>query len=121
MAELPDFEAEVRILTPEAVGDKRPVVLFQGCRHDIHLDDQPSEGNWMIWPRFIDDTGELLPGDVPIPAISKAHFYIINEELRRTVHREWLHVGTRFHIRAGGRPLAACRITKILGLHDDYD
>jgi translation elongation factor EF-Tu-like GTPase len=121
MAKLPDFEAEVRILTSEEVGDGRPVFLFQGCRHDIHLDDQPSEGNWMIHPRFIDDSGELLSGDELIPPISKALFYIINEELRRTIHREWLDVGTRFHIRAGGRPLAACRITKILGLHDDYD
>jgi hypothetical protein len=120
MAELPDFEAEVRILTSEESGDDRPVVLFQGCRHDIYLDDQPSEGNWMIWPRFIDDAGEL-PGDVPIPQISKAHFYIINEELRRTIHREWLHVGTGFHICIGNRRIAACRITKILGLHDDYD
>jgi translation elongation factor EF-Tu-like GTPase len=66
---------------------------------------------------FTDSTGSEFPIGTPIPRSAKANFYIINVELRKTIHRERLRVGTRFHLREGGKKVAACEVTKLLGLH----
>ncbi len=116
----PDFEAEVRFLTPEEggrTGCNGPV--RQGYRCDIHMDDDPTDLLWMIWPLFLDENGQELPKGTPIPQVSRAHFYIINDELRHTIHRQWLRVGTGFHLSEGAHRVAACRVTKILSLHED--
>ena len=116
----PDFEAEVRFLTPEEGGRTgRYGPPRQGYRPDIHYDDDPTDGIWTVWPRFLDESGQELPKDTPIPQTSRAHFYIINDELRRTVHRERLREGVRFHICEGAHRVAACRVTKIVSLHED--
>jgi translation elongation factor EF-Tu-like GTPase len=112
----PDFEAEVRFLTATEGGRRSPP--YQGYRADIHYDGDKDDGVWMVWPRFIDDSGQELPDGTVIPPTSRAHFYIISGELRRTVHSERLREGVRFHICEGQRRVAACRVTKILSLHD---
>jgi hypothetical protein len=116
----PDFEAEVRFLTPEEGGRTgRYGPVLQGYRCDIHLDDDPTDLLWMIWPAFLDDSGQELPKGAVVPDVSRAHFYIANDELRRTIHRRWLREGTRFHLSEGAHRVAACRVTKILSLHED--
>jgi hypothetical protein len=116
----PDFEAEVRFLSPEDGGRTgRYGPVRQGYRCDVHWDDDPSDLLWMIWPRFLDETGHELPKGTPVPRLSRAHFYIINDELRRTVHRQCIREGTRFHLSEGHHRVAACFVTKILSLHDD--
>lgn len=92
---------------------------MQGYRPDIHYDDDESDELWMVWPRFIDDSGHELPNGAVVSQVSKARFFIINDELRRTVHRQRLREGVRFHICEGQRRVAACRITEILGLHEE--
>jgi translation elongation factor EF-Tu-like GTPase len=113
----PDFEAEVRFLTADEGG--RQSLAMQGYSPDIHYDDDEAEGLWMVWPRFIDDSGQELPKGTVIPQVARAHFYIINDRLRRTVHRQRLREGVRFHICEGQRRVATCRVTKILSLHED--
>ena len=113
----PDFEAEVRFLTADEGGRQGPAM--QGYRPDIHYDDDETDGLYMVWPGFIDDSGQELPKGTVIPPVSRAHFYIINDELRRTVHRQRLREGVRFHICEGARRVASCRVIKILSLHDN--
>ena len=110
----PDFEAEVRFLTQEEggrTGEWGPP--RQGYRCDIHWDDDPSDLLWMIWPMFLDEHGQELPKGAEIPQLSRAHFYIINAELRDTVHQAWLRVGVGFHLCEGARRVAACRVITI--------
>lgn len=110
----PDFEAEVRFLTPEEggrTGQWGPP--RQGYRCDIHWDDDPSDLLWMIWPMFLDEHGQELPKGAEVPQVSRAHFYIINAELRDTVHQAWLRVGAGFHLCEGARRVATCRVTTI--------
>jgi hypothetical protein len=73
----------------------------------------------MIWPHFLDESGEELPQGTVVSQISRAHFYIADPELRRTVHRQWLREGARFHLSEGHHRTAACSVTKILSLHED--
>ena len=113
----PDFEADVRFLTVDEGG--RQSAPYQGYRADIHYDGDDADGVWMVWPRFIDDSGQELPDGTVIPQVSRAHFYIVNGELRRTVHRKRLREGVCFHICEGQRRVAACLVTKILSLHEN--
>jgi translation elongation factor EF-Tu-like GTPase len=112
-----DFEAEVRFLTPEEGGRKGPAV--QGYRPDLHYDDDETDELWMIWPRFLDASGQELPEGTLIPQCTKAQFYIVNDDLRRTIHRRRLREGVRFHIYEGPHRVASGLVTKILSLHED--
>ena len=113
----PDFEADVRFLTPEEGGRKGPAV--QGYRPDLQYDDDEPDEAWMIWPRFLHPSGNELPDGALIPQCAKAQFYIVNDELRRTIHRERIREGVRFHICEGPHRVASGRVTKILSLHKD--
>jgi translation elongation factor EF-Tu-like GTPase len=113
----PDFEAEVRFLGPEEGGRKGPPA--QGYRPDLHFDDDETNELWMIWPRFLDPSGDELPDGALIPQCAKAQFYIVNDELRRSIHRKRIHEGLRFEICEGPRRVAFGRVTKILSLHED--
>lgn len=112
-----DFEAEVRFISSVEGGRQGPAV--QGYRPDIQYDD--SEDLWMVWPLFLDSNGDELSKGTVIPNVSNANFYIINDEFRRTVHRNKLHVNTDFHICEGIRKVAVCRVVKILSLYEDFD
>jgi hypothetical protein len=115
----PDFEAEVRFLTPEQGGRTgRWGPPRQGYRCDIHWDDDPSDLLWTIWPMFLDEQGQELPKGAVVPEVSQAHLYIINAELRDTVHREWLREGSGFHLCEGVHRVAACRVTRIFTSHE---
>jgi hypothetical protein len=116
----PAFEAEVRFLTPEEGGRSGKYgPVKQGYRCDIHFDDDPSDLHWMIWPAFLDEGGQELPKGTDVPPLSKAYFYIANDDLRRTVHREWIREGVTFHLCEGARRVAACRVIKLLRLNED--
>ncbi len=108
----------MRVLTREEGGRSSPA--RQGLyRPDIHVDDDPSDSLWMIWPRFLSESGDELPQDAVVPLVCRAHFYIANPDLRRTVHRQWLREGAKFHLSEGHHRTAACSVTKILSLHED--
>ena len=82
-------------------------------RCDIHWDDDPSDLLWMIRPMFLDEQGQELPKGTDVPQVSRAHFYIVNAELRATVHQAWLHAGAGFHLCEGARRVAACRVATV--------
>jgi hypothetical protein len=116
----PDFEAEVHFLTPEAGGRTgRSGPVRQGYLCDVHWDDDSSDVTWMIWPGFLDESGQEFPKDTPIPESSIAHFYIVSNTARAAVYQQWLREGAPFHLTEGAHRVAACRVTKILRLLED--
>ena len=116
----PDFEGEVRFLTAEEGGRTgRWGPVRQGYRCDVHWDDDSSDLLWMIWPMFLDESGQKLPKGAVVPEVSRAHFYIVSEATRATVYQQWLREGAGFHLCEGARRVAACRVIKILRLHEE--
>ena len=113
-----DFAATIRILRSDEGGRSTPA--FNGIRWDFAYEaGQPSDVVFMIWPDFIDDQGNSLPVDEPLPFDVElpARMTVINDEFRSQVHREKIVVGTRFNCCEGPRHVAEGRVTKITGLH----
>ncbi len=117
----PDFEAEVRFLTPEEGGRTgRWGPPKQGYRCDIHWDeDAKGPQYYMIWPSFLDESGQELAKGAEGPPISRAFFYIASAGARRAVYDQWLREGAAFHLCEGAHEVAACRVTKILRACED--
>jgi translation elongation factor EF-Tu-like GTPase len=117
-----DFEAVIRIFTSEEGGRLTPT--FNGIRWDFcYADDRPEERLWAIYPDFFDSSGNTIPRDVPLPMAieSCTRMSVLNDEIRKTVHRERIQVGTQFFCHEGARRVAIGRVTKITGLFDERD
>jgi translation elongation factor EF-Tu-like GTPase len=115
-----DFEAVVRIFTHEQGGRKSP--SFNGLRWDFsYAEDDPAKGLWMIHPDFVDEGGDSLAQDRPLPLDIKlpARFLILDDKLRAEVHRPRLRVATRFFCHEGSKRVAEGRVTKILALNEE--
>lgn len=67
----------------------------------------------MVHPCFLDDDGTRFPDGAPVPAKVKAHFRVLDEGLRATVHAGRLRVGVRFFL-FKGRRIADCTVTELL-------
>jgi hypothetical protein len=91
----------------------------QGYRPDLYYDDDQTDELCMIWSRFLDASGHELPDGALIPQVARAHFYIVNDDLKRTVHRKRLREGVRLHLCEGSNRVASGRVNKILSLHED--
>jgi hypothetical protein len=116
----PDFEADVRFLTPEEGGRTgRWGPVRQAYRCDVHWDDDPSDVIWMIWPMFLDENGQELPTGAVVPQVSRSHFYIFSEATRPMIYQQWLREDARFHLTEGRHRVAACTVTKVLGSPHD--
>jgi hypothetical protein len=73
----------------------------------------------MVWPMFLDESGNELSKGQPVMQKGKANMYIINDELRKTVHRERIREGVCFHLVEGRKVVADGTVTRILGLFED--
>ena len=114
-----DFEATIRIMRENEGGRHSPP--FNGIRWDFAYedDDITETGIYMIYPDFFDDQGDSLPTDQPLPVdvILPARMTILLDEMRQTVHRDRIHVGTRFYCHEGSKRVAVGEVTKLTGLH----
>jgi hypothetical protein len=112
-----DFEAMVRILEEKEVGRRTP--LFNGIRWDLRYWHQSLEdGCSMVWPEFIEASGDMIPADLPVVGLVRARFYVIAPEMRE-FHRRQARPGIGLFCVEGARVCAAGVITKITGLVDD--
>ena len=112
-----DLRAEVTILTEAEGGRKGPA--FNGIRWDLgYAEDAPSDSMYMIWPDFVDETGNSIPTDAPLPigVLLRARFLIVNPKLRH-IHQARIAVGTRFYCQEGSRRVAIGRVTKLTSLN----
>ena len=71
----------------------------------------------MVYPDFLDDHGDSLPGDIPLPVGAElpAAMFILDPSMR-PYHRDRLHEGTPFYCHEGGRRVASGRVTRITNL-----
>lgn len=109
----PDFEAVIRLFSTEEGGRRTPA--FNGVRWDFdYVDGSRELGSYMIWPEFVEETGESWPKDVPLPVGVEipALMYILDEKLRESLHRERLQPGVRFWVIEGSRRVGEGRVVK---------
>ena len=115
-----DFEATIRIFREEEGGRREPP--HNGMRWDLcYAGDDLKESLWMVWPDFLDQSGEsrsgeeALPVGVPLPA----KMFVARDVMRAEVHRKKAKIGVRFYCHEGPKRVAEGVITKITHLFDE--
>ncbi len=104
-----DFEALIRI--NQLLHSPR-----NGIRWDFaYAEDHPTNSLFMIWPDFLDASGNSLPTDMPLPfgVDLKARMYILNREFAESFHRSRLQVGTKFFCHEGPKQVACGTVIQI--------
>lgn len=115
----PDFRAAVSFLPVEMGGRQEPPL--QGIyRPDIRYPADTGAQAWMVWPLFLSTDESEMEHGAAVPLQCSAHFYIVDESLRREVHASRLKVGVRFDLVKGSKRVAVCEVTKLLSLHDNF-
>lgn len=113
-----DFEAMLDFV-PANQGGLQNNFVFQGFRVDFAYEDD-LRNQFMIWHIYVDDDGAPYPDgtqvftDRPV----RVHMYIVNDELRHSLHGKRIKAGTKFFVMSGGQKLASGVVIKILSLHD---
>lgn len=113
-----DFETSIRILAQTEGG--RRTSPFNGIRWDFsYAEDDCNDQLYMIWPDFYSATGDSLPADqtLPLGVELPARMMVVVDEMRASVHRKRIEVGTCFYCHEGPRRVAVGRVTRITGLH----
>ncbi len=70
----------------------------------------------MIWPLFLNDEGFEIPKGQPVKQQMKANMYIIDDNLRKTVHAYKIREGIQFYLVEGRKIVAEGTVTQVLGL-----
>ena len=115
-----DFEAVIKIYTADEGGRLTPP--FNGIRWDFaYAEDPVGNGIYMVHPDFVDDYGDSLPPDQPLPigVELNARMTIGIDAMREAVHRSRIREGQRFYCQEGAKRVAEGRVTRITSLFDD--
>ena len=107
----PDFEIEYSWVSDS----QRP---FQHMRSDFRYPEVfGDEGIWMIWPEFINQSGDVIRNLETLSRSGRATMWILSREKEYLdIHKERLKVGLVGELVVGSRVLATAKVTKILGL-----
>lgn len=113
-----DFTVKYRLYSPSEDGRK---ITFQHLRCDFMYEgDDPMKGDlFMIHPEFLDECGEPIEEGVAVPLEGRATMWILNPEMRMSVHGSRARVGVRGHFMEGARKIGDVEIERIVGLHDN--
>jgi hypothetical protein len=116
-----DFHVKYRFLSADE-GGRRTGPPRQSYKGDWAYEgedlNKPGAHLYMIWPLFEDASGQLLPDLAEVLPEGTARMFIANDELRQTVHRERIKVGTRGYFMEGRRRVAEAQVTRIVALHE---
>ena len=115
-----DFEAVIRIYSTEEGG--RVSAACNGIRWDFSYAEDPVGSEiYMIFPDFLDERGESLPNDKPLPVGVElnAKMTVGIDSMRAKVHRSCIREGQRFYCREGAKRVAEGIVTRITGLLSD--
>lgn len=113
----PDFLVDYRFLTEEE-GGRQSGPPRQGYRSDFWYehDNQKPNQIFMIWPEFIDQQGNIVTRtDQPVSTSGRAQMWIVNNEMRE-FHQMRIRIGLEGFFMEGGRRVAICHVTEIIGL-----
>ena len=112
-----DFEVYYHILT-ELEGGRKTLPL-QGIRWDFcygHDGKHKENQLWMIWPEFLDETGNVITQKTePVPSSGKARMWIVSDASRK-YHQDKIKIGMEANGHEGGTVVAKYRGSKIVGL-----
>ena len=109
----PDFLARLRAIPQPITGLRSP--LKQGLKLDLMYEGDFNQA-WMIHYALLDTEGKLLPHMAECYGEVDAYFRVVNSELRATVHKQQLQLGTQFYVVVGSHKVAEGTVTKILHL-----
>ena len=111
----PDFVVSYRLYSPSEGGRK---VTYQHLRCDFMYegDDPVKDGIFMIHPEFLDEDGQPLCENLPVPLEGKAAMWVLVPEMRASVHSSRAKLGTRGHFMEGHRKIGDVKIDAIAGL-----
>ena len=112
-----DFVALIRIFSTAEGGRSTPA--FNGIRWDFsYASDQTTDTLFMIYPDFYDAHEDSLAADAPLPTGVElpARMVVLADEMRETVHRDRIQVGTTFYCHEGQRRVAQGRVLRLTNL-----
>ncbi len=109
------FKARITFLSPEEGGRKTP--CKQNYRPDLRYEGEHGQV-WMIHPIFLDERGEVLPDRALIPKEADALMWILDDELRKSMHQQRIKPGVRFFLNEGPRVVASGVVLAVTGLFD---
>lgn len=118
-----DFEVRYRFLS-EAEGGRKSQSIHQGYRCDwVYAEFEEIEPNqaWIIWPLFVYESGEFVPEGDQVANQGAAHMMVVDKELRQTVHRERIRLGTKGFFVEGGKKVAEATVVRIVDLAGSID
>ena len=111
----PDFKAQLKAISQPATGLRSS--LHQGLKLDLMYEGDV-RGAWMIHYALLDADENLLPEGTVCESEVKAYFRVVNPELRVTVHRQRIKIGTQFYVVIGSHKVAQGVVTEVLRLLD---
>lgn len=116
-----DFEVAYRFFSPEEGGRKMgpPSQLYR-CDWAYDGDDISETGIYMIWPIFVDQSGEIIEPDTFVPNEGMAQMFIVNDNLRKAIHASRLMPGVRGYFMEGSSRVAEAVVTKLLAIASDF-
>lgn len=115
-----DFVAAIRIFTPQEGGRIQPA--FNGLRWNFsYAEDHPTHEIFMIWPDFIDASGNSLYGETCLSAgiPLMARMTVADDSMREKVHRHRIRSGVEFYCHESSQRVASGRVIEVTGLHDE--
>ncbi|MFN8853767.1 MAG: hypothetical protein ACK5XS_12225 [Armatimonadota bacterium] len=110
------FIGSLRFLSEEEGGRINPP--FQGYFPQFKYKNQVELSDWLVKPWFFDQSGQYYERGDLVPLEVSASFYILDPELRVSVHQKICQVGVEFVLREGSRITAHGVVTKVTGLFD---
>ena len=111
----PDFEVSYVF---QADPELSSVIPCQGMRTDFlyEADDPRVDGVHMIWPEFLDESGQvILSTAAGISQQGHANMWIMNDSVR-DIHRSRIMVGVMGWMVFGTKKLAKVRVERVMGL-----
>ena len=111
-----DFVVKYKLYSPAEGGRK---VTFQHLRCDFlyEKDDPERDSLFMIYPEFLDENGQPLDDDFPVPLSGSATMWISVPEMRKAVHQSRIAKGVRGYFMEGARKIGEVEVVKVVGLH----
>ena len=91
--------------------------LRQGLKLDLMYEGDTS-GAWMIHYALLDADKNLLPKGTVCESEVKAYFRVVNPELRVTVRRQRIKIGTQLYVVISSHKVAQGVVIEVLGLLD---
>lgn len=110
------FIGSLRFLSEEEGGRINPP--FQGYFPQFKYKNQVELNDWLVKPWFFDQSGQYYERGDRVPLEVNASFYILDPELRVSVHQKICQVGVEFVLREVSRITAHGVVTKVTGLFD---